>query len=154
MTTTNLDVLARHRTDLAAARDGIWIDIDGDQFLVAKLGSPRTSEFRSAFLAEHGLKPDADVPPHLLESWSAKMFGHCILLDIKPKGVPDYRYHPGTGELIASSPDLQDLWIRIMEVARGPYNREWITRHAILGNSEPSSNGSTSTATSETPSDS
>lgn len=144
------DLFAAHRIDAKASQDGVWITIRGDKFRVARMGNDRTKLERAAFLAEHGLAPSADIPPHLQDAWVRRMFGRCLLVDVKFAAHPKVVYTPELGESIWGDPSMEDLVADILARARGDWTIASLKREGLLGNSEPCSNGSASAATGPT----
>ena len=145
------DLFKAHRIDHAAANDGVWLTVRGDQFLVARLGAERTTKERASFLAEKGLPPAADIPPEMQGEWAARAFARTVLLDAKWSGSPDVRYDETQGLRIYHDPDLADLKSAILGRSLGDWTRQALAYEASLGNLRLHSNGSTSAATSVTP---
>lgn len=154
MTTKTDDLFAAHRLDLEAVNKGTWVDVHGDRFLIASIHADHVTTLRKDFLAEHGLAPDADIPSHLVKSWMTHLFSRGILLDSKFASQPDKPHDIQTGELIYTQPSLRDLKDRLWGVATGDYREVTLREQAVAGNSSQSSNGSATSGTSQTRSDS
>lgn len=148
---TAADPLYGWRQNREAEEHGVWRQIGEDQFLIARLGNSRVRPARIEFLATIGLGPDQDIPPSHVPSWNALMFGRTILLDIRFAQNPETRYTHQMGERIWASEDLRDLREKILAYSQEGFTMRALGRHAILGNSEPCSNGSASTADTKTP---
>lgn len=147
---TPADLFKSHRIDKKTAEEGIWIKIRGDRFLVAAANAERVTADRASFLMEHGLSPDVDVPPELLDEWNSRAFARHVLRDARFKNAPHMKYSEAIGRTIHSDPELKNLKQEILQVSVGDWTKEHIALQVQLGNWEPYSNGSASAETLKT----
>lgn len=134
MSDTEPDPLKRHRLDLAAIEAGKWVEVRGDKWLVASYSAKAVAAARGEVLVQNGLKPDEDVPPHLIEKVHAHIFARAILRGCKLKDAPDLVYSPALGERICRDPELSALRVELQNAAMGDYTRDEVAKAAVLGN--------------------
>lgn len=134
MSDTAPDPLKRHRLDLSAIEAGKWVEIRGDRWLVASYSAKAVASARAEVLVQNGLKPDEDVPPHLIEKVHAHIFARAILRGCKLKDTPDVAYTPDLGERICRDPELSALRVELQNAAMGDYTQDEVAKAAVLGN--------------------
>jgi hypothetical protein len=126
------DPFERHYLDLHAVSAGKWVEIHGDEFLVAKLGTEDSARVRSDLLAEIGLPASADVPPDRVEWFMGELLARHVIRDARfANGAT---FSAAAVKRIASDPTLEALRGRIIAEAQGDYRACVVRKAAILGN--------------------
>lgn len=126
------DPFERHTLDLQAIRDGKWVEIHGDRFLVAKLGTAETARARAEALAELGLPADGETPAKHVEAVSRAIFVRQTLRDaVFANKAPFTRE---VAERIWDDEELVELRQAILREAQGDYRRAVTHKAAVLGN--------------------
>lgn len=128
------DLLARHRLDLDAIEKGRWVEVDGDQFLVASLRCTAVATARSEAVRQLGLGPDAEVPADKADQVNAHVFATALLRNIKFAADPDFAYQTSHGLTIWTDPELRDLRDKLLAAATGDFRKSATDKAAILGN--------------------
>lgn len=128
------DPFRRHRLDLTAAEAGKWVEVRGDKWLVARLGSVASARARGEALIEMGLQPDADVPAEKVEKLRALVFANAILRGVKFAADPQVTYTKDLGLQVYQDPELRDLRDALLAEASGDYTKDAVAKAALLGN--------------------
>lgn len=128
------DPFRRHRLDLTAAESGKWVELRGDKWLVARLGSVASARARGEALIEMGLAPDADVPAEKVEKLRALVFANAILRGVKFATGPQVTYSKDLGLQVYQDPELRDLRDALLAEASGDYTKDAVAKAALLGN--------------------